>query len=131
MRQKEKLSRFDINMLKALMSSEVKLLRVFPYESHAINLIADTEGYSKCEIQKESILYKRLLDIRKYTDKFNFNDNKIVIQVEVNAKYDRDCLFLGFWDHHYSIGTAVIPCAYAPKEFPKTPGAWNGMIIKF
>lgn len=131
MRQKEKLSRFDINMLQALMSSEVKLLRVYPYESQAINLIADTEGYSKCEIQEDSLLYKRLLDIRNYADKFNMNDNKIVIQIQVNAGYNRDCLFLGFWDHHYSVGTAVVPCAYAPKEFPKTPGAWNGMIVKF
>ena len=131
MRKKEKLSRFDINMLKALMSSEVKLLRVFPYESQAINLIADTGSYSKCKIQKESVLYNRLLDIRKYTDKFNMNDNKIVIQVQVNAEHHRDCLFLGFWDNHYSIGTAIIPCAYAPKEFPKTSGVWNGMIVKF
>ena len=93
MRQKEKLSRFDINMLQALMSSEVKLLRVYPYESQAINLIADSQGYSKCEIQEESALYKRLLDIRRYADKFNMNDNKIVIQVEVNAGYYRNCLF--------------------------------------
>ena len=129
--KKEKLTRFDIYMLQALMSSEVKLLRVFPYESQAINLIADTKGYSKCKIQENSLLYKRLLDIRKYAAKFNMDDNKIVVQVEVNVGYDRNCLFLGFWDHHYSIGTAVIPCAYAPKEFPKTPGVWNGMIVKF
>ena len=130
MRQKEKLSRFDIEMLKALMSSEVKLLRVYPYESQAINLIANTEGYSKCEIQKESPLYKRLLDIRKYADKFNMNDNKIVIQIQVNVGYARDCLFLGFWDHHYSVGTAVIPCAYSPKEFPCN-NDWVGMNVKF
>ena len=129
--KREKLSHFDINMLKALMSSEVKLLRVFPYESQAINLIADSQGYSKCEIQEESALYKRLLDIRRYADKFSMNDNKIVIQVQVNTEYHWDCLFLGFWDHHYSVGTAVIPCAHAPKEFPKTPGAWNGMTVKF
>jgi len=130
MRRKEKLSRFDINMLQALMSSEVKLLRVYPYESQAINLIADTEGYSKCEIQEDSPLYKRLLDIRNYADRFNMNDNKIVIQIQVNAGYNRDCLFLGFWDHHYSVGTAVIPCAYAPKEFPCNNG-WVGMNVKF
>ena len=130
MKQK-KLTRFDINVLKALMSSEVKLLRTFPYESHTINVIADTQGHSDCEIQKESALYKRLVAIRKYANKFNMDDNKIVIQVQVNVGYDRDCLFLGFWDNCYSIGTAVIPCAYAPKEFPKTPGAWNGMIVKF
>lgn len=130
-RRRDKLTPYATHMIKALLGKEMKLLRVYPYESRTIDVLADTEGYSNCQIQKDSVLYKRLTDIRKYADKYNMNDNKIVIQVSVKAGYCNNSLFLGFWDHYYSIGTAVVPCEYAPKEFPTTPGYWNGLTVKF
>ena len=129
MRQKEKLTRYAINRLKGLMAKEIKLIRVYPYESHAIDIIA-AASYSEVRIQKDSLLYKRLLDIRRIAEKYNLSDNKIVIQVEVDCDGHRDFLFLGYWDSNYSIGTAVKPCLYAPKEFPCNNG-WVGMNVKF
>ena len=130
MKQKEKLTRYAINRLKGLMAKEVKLLRVFPYESRSVEVLADTAGYSEVEIQKDSLLYKRLLDIRRIAENLNMSDNKIVIQVEVNCGGYSAMLFLGYWDSNYSIGTAVIPCLYTPKEFPCNNG-WIGMNVKF
>lgn len=128
---KEKLSRYDITMLKALMSNEVKLLRVFPYESHTREVVVGT-GYSRITMEKNSLLYKRLVDIRKIANKYGFDDNKIVIQVGVHTMYHSDSLFLGFWDDNYSIGYSVQPCQYTPREFPKTEGSWGpGLIVKF
>ena len=129
MRQKEKLSRYAINRLKGLMAKEVKLIRVYPYESHANDIIASV-NYSDCKIQKNSLLYKRLLDIRRIAENLNMSDNKIVTQVEINYEGCRDMLFLGYWDSNYSIGTSVRPCLYAPKEFPCNNG-WVGMNVKF
>lgn len=129
MKQEEKLTRYAINRLKGLMAKEIKLIRVYPYESRSNDILAATE-YSKVRIQKDSFLYKRLLDIRRITEKYNLNDNKIVIQVEVDCGGYRDFLFLGYWDSSYSIGTSVRPCLYAPKEFPCNNG-WVGMNVKF
>lgn len=129
MRQKEKLTRYAINRLKGLMAKEVKLIRVFPYESRSNDILAATE-YSEVKIQKDSILYKRLLDIRRIAEKYNLSDNKIVIQVEVNCGGYSAMLFLGYWDSLYSIGTSVVSCLYAPKEFPCNNG-WAGMNVKF
>lgn len=130
MKQKEKLSRYAINRLKGLMAKEVKLIRVYSYESHAVDIIASVHYYSDCEIQKDSLLYKRLLNIRRIAENLNISDNKIVIQVEVDCGGYRDFLFLGYWDSNYSIGTSVRPCLYAPKEFPCNNG-WVGMNVKF
>lgn len=129
MKQEEKLTRYAINRLKGLMAKEIKLIRVYPYESRSNDILAATE-YSKVRIQKDSFLYKRLLDIRRIAEKYNLNDNKIVIQVEVDCGGYRDFLFLGYWDSSYSIGTSVRPCLYAPKEFPCNNG-WVGMNVKF
>ena len=129
MRQKEKLTRCAINRLKGLMAKEVKLIRVYPYESRAVDVIASVH-YSDCKIQKDSLLYKRLLDIRRIAENLNMSDNKIVIQVEVNCSGYSAMLFLGYWDSNYSIGTAVVPCLYTPKEFPCNNG-WVGMNVKF
>ena len=129
MRQKEKLTRYAINRLKGLMAKEIKLVRVYPYESHSNDILAATD-YSSVRIQKDSLLYKRLLDIRRIAENLNMSDNKIVIQVEVDCGGHRDFLFLGYWDSTYSIGTSVRPCLYAPKEFPCNNG-WVGMNVKF
>ena len=129
MRQKEKLTRYAINRLKGLMAKEIKLVRVYPYESRSNDILAATD-YSGVRIQKESLLYKRLLDIRRIAENLNMSDNKIVIQVEVDCGGHRDFLFLGYWDSNYSIGTSVRPCLYAPKEFPCNNG-WVGMNVKF
>ena len=129
MEQKEKLPRYAINRLKGLMAKEVKLIRVYPYESRSSEILAATE-YSEIKIQKNSLLYKRLLDIRRIAEKYNLSDNKIVIQVEVNCGGYSAMLFLGYWDSFYSIGTSVVPCLYAPKEFPCNNG-WVGMNVKF
>lgn len=131
MRQKEKLSRYDIEMLKGLMSKEVVLLRVFGYTSHTRQVVMDTNGYSGIRIEKGSKLFKRLQAIRKYADKFNFNDNKIVIQVETNARYDQSCLFLGYYDDNYSIGYSLLPSRWAPKEFPENDPFRPGMTVTF
>ena len=93
--KENKLSRGDIRCIKALMSSNVTLLRVYPYESHTMNLIADTKGYTdKVTIKKNSPLYKRLTDIRSYAEHYNLNENKIVIQVEINVSSHNGVLFL-------------------------------------
>jgi hypothetical protein len=117
MKQREKLTRYAINRLKGLMAKEIKLIRVYPYESHSNDVLAATD-YSSVRIQKDSLLYKRLLDIRRIAENLNMSDNKIVIQVEVDCGGHRNFLFLGYWDSNYSIGTSVRPCLYAPKEFP-------------
>lgn len=127
--KEEKLTRYAINRLKGLMAKEIKLVRVYPYESRATDIIASAY-YSDCRIQKNSLLYKRLLDIRRVAENLNMSDNKIVIQVEVDCGGYRDFLFLGYWDSNYSIGTSVRPCLYAPKEFPCNNG-WVGMNVKF
>lgn len=127
--KKEKLNRYTINRLKGLLAKEIKLIRVYPYESHSNDVLAATE-YSEVQIQKNSILYKRLLDIRRIAEKYNLSDNKIVIQVEVNCGGYNDFLFLGYWDSIYSVGASVRPCLYAPKEFPCNNG-WVGMNVKF
>lgn len=129
MRQKEKLTRYAINRLKGLMAKEIKLIRVYSYESRSNDVLAATD-YSSVRIQKDSLLYKRLLDIRRIAENLNMSDNKIVIQVEVDCGGYRDFLFLGYWDSNYSIGTSVRPCLYAPKEFPCNNG-WVGMNVKF
>jgi hypothetical protein len=129
MKQKEKLTHYAINRLKGLMAKEIKLVRVYPYESRSNDILAATD-YSEVRIQKDSLLYKRLLDIRRIAENLNMSDNKIVIQVEVNYDGYRDFLFLGYWDSNYSIGTSVKPCLYAPKEFPCNNG-WVGMNVKF
>lgn len=126
----EKVTRYVINRLKGLMAKEIKLIRVFPYESRSNEILAETEGHSSITIQKGSVLYKRLLDIRRIAEEHDLSDNKIVIQVEVNCGGYSAMLFLGYWDSHYSIGTSVIPCLYAPKEFPCNNG-WVGMNVKF
>lgn len=128
-KQEKKLTRYAINRLKGLMAKEVKLIRVYPYESHSNDVFASTE-YSEVVIQKNSLLYKRLLDIRRIAEKYNLSDNKIVIQVEVNCGGYNDFLFLGYWDSIYSVGASVRPCLYAPKEFPCNNG-WVGMNVKF
>ena len=46
MRQKEKLTRYAINRLKGLMAKEIKLIRVYPYESHSNDILAAT-SYSE------------------------------------------------------------------------------------
>ena len=130
--KKDKLSRYDIEMLKALLSNKLTLLRVFPYESHIRDVIIGT-NYSPiaANIKKGSFLYKRLVEIRKHAAEHGFDDNKIVIQVKVNVPYHTDSLFLGYWDDSYSIGTSVQPCYYTPKEFPKSVGNWVGMNVRF
>lgn len=128
-KQEKKLTRYAINRLKGLMAKEITLIRVYPYESHSNDVLAATE-YSEVQIQKNSILYKRLLDIRRIAEKYNLSDNKIVIQVKVDCGGYSAFLFLGYWDHWYTIGTSVIPSLYAPKEFPCNNG-WVGMNVKF
>ena len=121
MKRKETLSNFDIEMLRALMSKEVRLLRVFPYTSHTRDVIIGI-NYCNVSMEKDSMLHKRCLDIRKFAKKYGIDDNKIVIQVYVNPKCGtiaRDnCLFIGFWDENVTIGYSVQPCMYSPKEFP-------------
>ena len=127
---KQKLSKYDIDMLQALMSKEVKLLRVFPYESYTRDVVIGT--VNSISMEKNSVLYKRMLDIRRVAEKLNLSDNKIVIQVEIHVPYHTTSLFLGYWDDSYSIGYSVQPCSYTSKEFPKTPGLWGpGMLVKF
>ena len=125
----EKLTRYAINRLKGLMAKEIKLIRVYPYESCSNDVLAAT-SYSEVKIQRNSLLYKRMLDIRRIAERYNLNDNKIVIQVEVNCGGYYSMVFLGYWDSNYSIGTSVVPCLYAPKEFPCNNG-WVGMNVKF
>ena len=93
----EKLTRYAINRLKGLMAKEIKLIRVYPYESRSNDVLAAT-SYSKVKIQKNSLLYKRMLDIRRIAEKHNLSDNKIVIQVEVNCGGYYGMVFLGYWD---------------------------------
>lgn len=115
---KDQLSKYEINVMKALMSNKMTLLRVYPYESHvrdAIYRINDKR-------EDKSTLCQRLLDIRKYADKHNINDNKIVIQLEANGYM----IFIGYWDSYITVGTAVQPCAYPAKEFPKNNSALFG-----
>lgn len=122
---------YRTKMLKGLLAKKITLLRVFGYESRAINILADTCGYEGIHVQKGSVLYERLKEIRKFADTFDFNDNKIVIQVNVGTDYCYgNCLFIGYWDDCISIGTALVPNEYKPKEFPTNNG-WNGMTVTF
>lgn len=115
---KDQLSKYEIHVMKALMSNKMTLLRVYPYESHVRDIIWRINDRR----EDKSTLCQRLLDIRKYADRYNINDNKIVIQLEA----DGYMIFIGYWDSYITIGTAVQPCAYAAKEFPKNDRAMFG-----
>jgi hypothetical protein len=117
---KKKLSQYDIKMLQALLSDEVRLLRVFPYTSHTREIvIGDEESYAPIRMKNDSFLHKRLEAIRSVANRMNLNDNKIVIQVMTNVYHDGDCVFIGFYDGKCTIGYSVLPSAYPPKEFPR------------
>lgn len=118
---KKKLSRYDISMIKALLSQEVRLLRVFPYTSHTKEIIiGDKDTFAPFNMTENSFLRKRLQKIRAVANRMNLDDNKIVIQVMTSVYQSDDCVFIGFYDGKCTIGYSVLPSIYPPKEFPRS-----------
>lgn len=118
---KKKLSQYDISTIKALLSPEVRLLRVFPYTSYTRDvIIGDKHTFAPFTMTENSFLRKRLQKIRAVAHRMNLNDNKIVIQVMTNVCHNDECVFIGFYDGKCTIGHSVLPGIYPPKEFPRS-----------
>jgi len=100
------------NLLETLLDDKksIYLIRVYTYESQ-VGDIYYQERKEYMETQEEKDILAVLQNIRKEVDKLNWNDNKIVC--EINVGYWR--IFIGFWDDYITIGGAVKPNMHLPK----------------
>lgn len=100
------------NLLETLLDNKksIYLIRVYTYESQ-VGDVYYQERKEYMETQDEKELLSVLQNIRKEVDKLNWNDNKIVC--EINVGYWR--IFIGFWDDNITIGGSVRPNMYLPK----------------
>jgi hypothetical protein len=87
----------------------IYLLRVYGYESMAVDLLYENSSYPNDEEEKFISILK---DIRKSLPE-GWNDNKIVIELSLGT-WDWH-FFVGFWDSRIYIGQGVCPNRYAPK----------------
>lgn len=99
------------NLLETLLDDKksIYLIRVYTYESQ-VGDVYYQERKEYMETQEEKDLLAVLQNIRKEVDKLNWNDNKIVC--EVNVGYWR--IFIGFWDDYITIGGSVRPNMHLP-----------------
>ena len=88
----------------------IYLLRVYGYESMAVDLLYENSPYIHSD--EEENLISILKNIRKSLPE-GWNDNKIVIELSLGT-WDWH-FFLGFWDSKIYIGQGVCPNRYMPK----------------
>ena len=87
----------------------IYLLRVYGYESIAVDLLYENSSYPDDEEEKFITI---LEDIRKSLPK-GWNDNKIVVELSLGTWNWH--FFVGFWDSKIYIGQGVSPNMYMPK----------------
>jgi len=107
------------NLLDALLgidkeNNTIKVIRVYPYESHVGNVFAnERREYIEKRNKPEEMNVLTILDqIRQKVSELNWNDNKIVVELNVGFHH----VFVGFWDLEINFGLSVIPNEKWPAQ---------------